>query len=51
MTKTFLLEVSNDNEFLELLEGDVVLVSTVEQPRSNGKVLALLVCEDCWKGD
>lgn len=41
MTKTFLLEVSNDNELLGLLEGDEVLVSTVEQPRSNGKDLAV----------
>lgn len=41
MTKTFLLEVSNDNEFLGLLEGNEVLVSTVEQPRSNGKDLAV----------
>lgn len=41
MTNTFILEVSNDNEFLGLLEGDEVLVSTVEQPRSNGKDLAV----------
>lgn len=41
MTKTFLLEVSNDNEFLGLLEGNEVLVSTVEQPRNNGNDLAV----------
>lgn len=40
MTNTFILEVSNNNEFLGLLEGDEVLVSTFEQPRSNGKDLA-----------
>lgn len=28
MTKTFLLKVSNDNEFLGLLEDDEALVST-----------------------
>lgn len=37
----FKLEVSNDNNYLGLLEGDEVLVSTVEQPRSNGKDLAV----------
>ncbi|KOP72395.1 hypothetical protein AMS59_15810 [Lysinibacillus sp. FJAT-14745] len=37
----FKLEIANDNEFLGLLEGDEVLVSTVEQPRSNGKDLAV----------
>lgn len=37
----FKLEITDDNEFLGLLEGDEVLVSTVEQPRSNGKDLAL----------
>lgn len=37
----FKLEISNDNNYLGLLEGDEVLVSTVEQPRSNGKDLAL----------
>lgn len=37
----FKLEIANDNEFIGLLEGDEVLVSTVEQPRSNGKDLAV----------
>ncbi|WP_285398972.1 hypothetical protein [Lysinibacillus sp. fls2-241-R2A-57] len=37
----FKLEISNDNNYLGLLEGDEVLVSTVEQPRSNGKDLAV----------
>lgn len=37
----FKLEITNDNEFLGLLEGDEVLVSTVEQPRGNGKDLAV----------
>lgn len=37
----FKLEITNDNEFLGLLEGDEVLVSTVEQPQSNGKDLAV----------
>lgn len=37
----FKLEISNDNNYLGLLEGDKVLVSTVEQPRSNGKDLAV----------
>ncbi|EON73852.1 hypothetical protein [Lysinibacillus sphaericus] len=37
----FKLEIANDNELLGLLEGDEVLVSTVEQPRSNGKDLAV----------
>lgn len=41
MTKTFLLEVSNDNELLGLLEGDEVLVSTMELPRGNGKDLGV----------
>lgn len=41
MINTFILEVSNDNEFLGLLEGDEVLVSTVDQTRSNGKDLAV----------
>lgn len=41
MTNTIILEIANDNEFLGLLEGDEVLVSTVEQPRSNGKDLAV----------
>lgn len=37
----FKLEVMNDCMVLGLLEGDEVLVSTVEQPRSNGKDLAV----------
>ncbi|WP_427107950.1 hypothetical protein [Lysinibacillus xylanilyticus] len=41
MTNTIILEVTNDNEFLGLLEGDEVLVSTAEQPQSNGKDLAV----------
>ncbi|MDM5351558.1 hypothetical protein QUF65_11730 [Lysinibacillus sphaericus] len=40
MESEFKLEVSNDNELVGLLEGDEVLVSTVELPRSNGKDLA-----------
>lgn len=49
MTNTFILEVSNDNEFLGLLEGDEVLISTVEQPRSNGKDLAVFeVAGECF---
>ncbi len=41
MTKTFLLEISNDKELLGLLKGDEELVSTVEQPRSYGIDLAI----------
>ncbi|MGA3676017.1 hypothetical protein [Lysinibacillus agricola] len=37
----FKLEVMNDCTALGLLEGDEVLVSTIEQPRSNGKGLAV----------
>jgi len=45
----FKLEIANDNEFLGLLEGDEVLVSTVEQPRSNGKDLAVFeAAGDCF---
>lgn len=40
--KIFTLEIVNDNEFLGLLEGDEVQVSTIEQPRANGKDIALL---------
>ncbi|EAZ84714.1 hypothetical protein BB14905_19565 [Bacillus sp. B14905] len=37
----FKLEIMNDCVALGLLEGDEVLVSTVEKPRSNGKDLAV----------
>lgn len=37
----FKLEIMNDCVVLGLLEGDEVLVSTVEKPRSNGKDLAV----------
>ncbi len=41
MELEFKLEIMNDCMSLGLLEGDEVLVSTVEQPRSNGQDLAV----------
>lgn len=49
MKSEFKLEVINDCIGLGLLEGDEVLVSTVEQPRSNGKDLAVFeVAGECF---
>ncbi|KUF32853.1 hypothetical protein [Lysinibacillus sp. F5] len=49
MELEFKLEVMNDCIGLGLLEGDEVLVSTVEQPRSNGKDLAVFeVAGECF---
>lgn len=49
MESEFKLEVMNDCIGLGLLEGDEVLVSTVEQPRSNGKDLAVFeAVGDCF---
>ncbi|WP_146551208.1 hypothetical protein [Rummeliibacillus sp. SL167] len=41
MNKLFSLEISNTNNGLGLLEGDGVIVSTIEQPQGNGKDLAV----------
>lgn len=41
MNNLFSLEISNTNSVLGLLEGDEVIVSAIEQPKGNGKDLAV----------
>lgn len=49
MESEFKLEVMKDCIGLGLLEGDEVLDSTVEQPQSNGKDLAVFeAAEECF---
>lgn len=42
MEVKYLLEVENSNAALNILEGDKVLISSLETPKGNGKDMALL---------